>query len=63
MEDADTWQGLRRFVEDSMVLKDPFELFVVQNVVLDGLLYPLVKPSSTTCSRPRAAPRWRYGNS
>lgn len=41
MED-DTWQGLRRFVEDSMVLKDPFELFVVQNVVLDGLLYPLV---------------------
>ena len=25
-----------------MVLKDPFELFVVQNVVLDGLLYPLV---------------------
>ena len=38
----DTWQGLRRFVEDSMVLKDPFELFVVQNVVLDGLLYPLV---------------------
>lgn len=38
----DTWQGLRRFVEDSMVVQDPFELFVVQNVVLDGLLYPLV---------------------
>lgn len=41
MED-DAWQGLRRFVEGSFVLKDPFELFVVQNVVLDGLLYPLV---------------------
>ena len=41
MED-DTWQGLRRFVEDTMVLKDPFELFVAQNVALDGLLYPLV---------------------
>ena len=38
----DTWQGLRRLVEDSMVVQDPFELFVVQNVVLDGLLYPLV---------------------
>jgi phenol hydroxylase P1 protein len=41
MED-DTWQGLRRFVEDSFVVKDPVELFAVQNVVLDGLMYPLV---------------------
>ncbi|MBX3679797.1 aromatic/alkene monooxygenase hydroxylase subunit beta [Cognatazoarcus halotolerans] len=39
---ADTWQGLRRYVEDCMVLKDPVELFVAQNVALDGLLYPLV---------------------
>lgn len=38
----DAWQGLRRLVEDSFVVRDPFELFVVQNVVLDGLLYPLV---------------------
>jgi phenol/toluene 2-monooxygenase (NADH) P1/A1 len=36
------WQVLRRFVEDSFVLADPFELFVAQNLVLDGLLYPLV---------------------
>lgn len=36
------WQGLRRYIEDSLVVRDPFELFVVQNVVLDGLLYPLV---------------------
>ena len=41
MED-DAWQGLRRYVEDTMVIKDPFELFVAQNVALDGLLYPLV---------------------
>lgn len=38
----EAWQGLRRYVEDSLVIKDPMELFVVQNVVLDGLLYPLV---------------------
>lgn len=36
------WQDLRRYVEDSFVLKDWFELFVAQNLVLDGLLYPLV---------------------
>ena len=36
-----------------MVVKDPVELFVAQNVALDGLLYPLVpKPSSMTCSPP-----------
>lgn len=38
----DAWQGLRRYVEDSLVLKDPVELFVAQNLALDGLLYPLV---------------------
>ncbi|MCL2656283.1 MAG: aromatic/alkene monooxygenase hydroxylase subunit beta [Betaproteobacteria bacterium] len=36
------WQGLRRYVEDSFVIKDPFELYVAQNVALDGLLYALV---------------------
>jgi len=36
------WQVLRRYVEDTLVLKDPFELFVAQNLALDGLLYPLV---------------------
>ena len=41
MEDA-AWQPLRKFVEDSLVVKDWFELFVVQNVVLDGLMYPLI---------------------
>jgi phenol hydroxylase P1 protein len=36
------WQELRRYVEDSFVVHDWFELFVAQNFVLDGLLYPLV---------------------
>ncbi len=36
------WQELRRYVEDCLVVRDPFELFVAQNVALDGLLYPLV---------------------
>ena len=36
------WQGLRRYVEDTLVVADPFELWVAQNFVLDGLLYPLV---------------------
>lgn len=36
------WQVLRRCVEDLLVVQDPFELFVAQNLVLDGLLYPLL---------------------
>jgi phenol hydroxylase P1 protein len=36
------WQGLRRTVEKMMVTDDCFEVFVAQNLVLDGLLYPLV---------------------
>ena len=40
--DDPRWQGLRRYVEDTLVVKDPFELFVAQNLALDGLLYPLI---------------------
>lgn len=36
------WQPLRRYAEDSMVVLDPFELFVAQNLSLDGLLYPFI---------------------
>ncbi len=36
------WQPLRRYVEDTLVLKDPFELFVAQDVVLEGILFPLI---------------------
>ncbi|THF60375.1 ferritin family protein [Pseudothauera rhizosphaerae] len=37
-----SWQPLRRYLEDSFVVKDWFELFVAQNLVLDGLLYPFL---------------------
>jgi phenol hydroxylase P1 protein len=40
--DEPRWQVLRRLVEDTFVVKDPFELFVAQNFALDGLLYPLI---------------------
>jgi phenol hydroxylase P1 protein len=36
------WQPLRRYVEDTLVVNDPVELFIAQNLALDGLLYPLV---------------------
>lgn len=36
------WQGLRRFIEKTMVKRDCFEIFVVQNLVVDGYLYPLI---------------------
>jgi phenol hydroxylase P1 protein len=34
------WQGLRKAVEDSLVLDDWFELFIAQNFVMDGLIHP-----------------------
>lgn len=37
------WQPLRESVENMLVLKDWYELFVVQNLVFDGYIYPLVK--------------------
>lgn len=36
------WQVLRRHVEDTLVVKDPFELFVAHNLALDGMLFPLI---------------------
>lgn len=39
---ADHWQGMRKLVEDTLVLQDWFELFVAQFLVIDGLIYPLV---------------------
>ncbi|MDR2839443.1 MAG: aromatic/alkene monooxygenase hydroxylase subunit beta [Azonexus sp.] len=36
------WQPLRHYVEDTFMVRDPFELFVAQNAALDGLLYPLI---------------------
>ena len=40
--EGDEWQPLRRYIEDCLVVRDPFELFVAQNLALDGLLYPLI---------------------
>jgi phenol/toluene 2-monooxygenase (NADH) P1/A1 len=40
--ESPAWQPLREVVEDIFVIQDWFETFVAQNLVLDGLLYPLV---------------------
>ncbi|MEO8058505.1 MAG: aromatic/alkene monooxygenase hydroxylase subunit beta [Burkholderiales bacterium] len=40
--DEPRWQVLRRYVEDTFIVKDPFELFIAQNLALDGLMYPLI---------------------
>lgn len=36
------WQPLRRTLEDTFVVQDWFENLITQNLVADGLLYPLV---------------------
>jgi phenol hydroxylase P1 protein len=41
LDDA-AWQPLRRLAEDTLVTQDWFELFVAQDLVIDGLVYPLV---------------------
>lgn len=35
------WQPMRRHVENLLVLQDWFEIFVAQNLVLEGLAYPM----------------------
>lgn len=40
MEEA-AWQGVRRETENQFVTRDWFELHVAQNLVADGLVYPL----------------------
>ncbi|WP_417227507.1 aromatic/alkene monooxygenase hydroxylase subunit beta [Amphritea sp.] len=41
MSDA-VWQGMRAYCEANICVKDWFESFVAQDVVLDGLIYELV---------------------
>lgn len=36
------WQGVRRMMENLFVTKDWFELFLAQNLVFDGLIFPLI---------------------
>lgn len=38
----EAWQGLRKVIEDLFVEPDWFEVFLAQNFIGDGLLYPLV---------------------
>lgn len=40
--ERDIWQDLRHVVEDTFVLEDWFETMVAQNIVMDGLVYPLI---------------------
>ena len=40
--EAPEWQGMRKTVEDTLVLKDWFEGLLAQFLVMDGLVYPLV---------------------
>jgi phenol hydroxylase P1 protein len=39
---AACWQPLRHYVEDTLVVQDPFELFIAQNLALDAQLYPMI---------------------
>lgn len=38
---GERWQPMRRHVENLLVVQDWFEIFVAQNLVLEGLTYPL----------------------
>lgn len=40
--DGAMWQALRQHVENVLVVQDWFEIFVAQNLVLEGLSYPLI---------------------
>jgi len=54
--DEPAWQPLRKYVEDTFVLKDWFQLLVAQNFVLDGLLYPLVYQSFDNAFSAKSGP-------
>ncbi|PSF13871.1 aromatic/alkene monooxygenase hydroxylase subunit beta [Marinobacter shengliensis] len=40
--DDELWQPMRKLVEDSLVVQDWFELTLLQNILMDGLMFPLV---------------------
>lgn len=40
--EADDWQGVRRMVEDTLVIEDWFETFIAQYLAADGIMHPLV---------------------
>jgi phenol hydroxylase P1 protein len=39
---APEWQGMRKAMEDSFVVKDYMELFMIQNAIFDGFMIPLM---------------------
>ena len=55
----ESWQALRKVVEDSFIIEDWFELFTLQNVIMDGFLHPLffdfyekqISPKGWKCSK------------
>lgn len=48
---CENWQPLRKLVEETMVIRDPIQILVAQDLVLDGLLIPtLVKDFSANVS-------------
>jgi phenol hydroxylase P1 protein len=53
---APLWQEMRHAVEDMLVTQDWFELYVAQNLALDGLLYPLVYSYFDTALTAQAGP-------
>lgn len=50
------WQELRRYVEDTLVIKDWFELFVAQHVALDALLFALAYTEVDQALNAKAGP-------
>lgn len=54
--DQPQWQELRRYVEDTLVIKDWFELFVAQHVALDGLLFGLAYKEVDQALNDKAGP-------
>lgn len=39
---CEDWQPLRKLVEETLVIRDPIQILVAQNLVLDGLVIPLL---------------------
>lgn len=54
--DQPQWQELRRYVEDTLVIKDWFEMFVAQHVALDGLLFGLAYKEVDQALNDKAGP-------
>lgn len=54
--DQPQWQELRRYVEDTLVIQDWFELFVAQHVALDAMLFGLAYTEVDQALNAKAGP-------